>query len=367
MHHPTVRRRACGFTLVELLVVIAIIGILVSLLLPAVQAAREAARRSLCANNLKQIGLALLMHHDAEGEFPRGLYSADPTAAAGIPAEDGLAWGSRLLNFLEESPVHDRLVDNEIFLNASGFDLDFRGDPWKPAIFATANSLGMLPLPGGDTVISAFLCPSADMPERAVGEEGYRPNMTAPAPNAPFLNVGHGASHYKGCRGYCDRGMFLRTEEALNEGTCSDIDINRDGVLNDADEVRKGPKLVIRIKDVTDGTSKTISVGEAAYTFRPRDYPTWVGAYDQDGSVLFKTRDQINCNLLSITFPLTEADEQRLPGGEKSDDCAVSWHVGGAQFAFVDGSVHFLSDSLDLTVYSFLGDRIDGEVIPEFK
>jgi prepilin-type N-terminal cleavage/methylation domain-containing protein len=87
------RRRTSAFTLVELLVVIAIIGVLVALLLPAVQSAREAARRISCTNNLKQIGLAMLNHHEARGAFPRGLYAN----ATGANQEDGLGWATKLL------------------------------------------------------------------------------------------------------------------------------------------------------------------------------------------------------------------------------------------------------------------------------
>lgn len=161
--------------------------------------------------------------------------------------------------------------------------------------------------------------------------------------------------------------MFLRTEEALNRGTCPpEIDINGDGQLNEGDRVEKTPKLSIKIKDVLDGTSKTITIGESAYTVRPRDFPTWIGTYDEDGSVLFKTRDPINCNLTGFTLPLTQFDEDRLPGGSKSDDCALGWHPGGVQFAFADGSVHFLVDSLDKRIFALLGDRFDGEIFDGF-
>jgi len=359
------RRRRRGFTLVELLVVIAIIGILVAMLLPAVQAARESARRKMCANNLKQIRLAILNHHDTYGEFPHGAYTGEPGAGAGLPPEDGLGWASRLLPFIEQQPVHDQLVNNGLSLSAGGFNFDFDGNPWQPYIFNTANANGALPLPGADTSISAFLCPSVDMPLSAQGSDYYRPDLMPTYP--PYLNVGHATSHYKGSRGFCDGGMFLRTEEALDEGSCApEVDVNGDGVLDDADRIVKKPKRSIRMKDVLDGTSKTIAVGESAYTVRPRDFPTWIGTYDEDGSVLFKTRDPINCNLPNVTLPLNQFDELRLPGGSKSDDCAVSWHVAGAQFTFVDGSVRYLADRLDRRIFVLLGERTDGEVLGDF-
>src|SRR5215216_110308 len=113
-------RKHSAFTLVELLVVIAIIGLLVALLLPAVQAAREAARRTGCTNNLKQIALALLNYHDARGHFPLGAYSA---IEEDHPAEeDGLGWATQILPQLEEQSVYDKLKNNNI--------PGYQNDPW---------------------------------------------------------------------------------------------------------------------------------------------------------------------------------------------------------------------------------------------
>src|SRR5262249_55005814 len=140
-----------AFTLVELLVVIAIIGILVALLLPAIQSAREAARRAQCQSNLKQITLALLNFHEAAGEFPHGLYSAakpDPNWSA--YDEDGLGWATKILPQLEESAVYDRLVHNGI--------PNYEGNPWKPGIFRSAKAAGKAPLPGGEVLIGVFRC-----------------------------------------------------------------------------------------------------------------------------------------------------------------------------------------------------------------
>ncbi|MEM6328966.1 MAG: DUF1559 domain-containing protein [Planctomycetota bacterium] len=345
-----------AFTLVELLVVIAIIGVLVALLLPAVQSAREAARRIQCANKMKQIGLALLGHHDTNKEFPQGVYSARSDAGAGFPPEDGLGWATRLLPYLEEQPTSDQLVNNGI----SFATLNFDGNPWQPAIFIAADRSNNLPIQAGTNVLSAFICPSVDLPTTAPGPEFYRSDVTGL--RAPYFNVGHAVSHYKGSRGYCDNGLFLRAEEAENAAVCREVDYNGDGVL---DEVRKKPmrRLNVRIKDITDGTSKTIATGEAAYTVRPRDFPTWIGSYNEDGAVLFAQREVINCNLGPATHPLSAFDESRLPGGNQTDDCAIGWHPGGVHFQFVDGSVRFLSEDVTLRVFALLGDRRDGEII----
>jgi prepilin-type N-terminal cleavage/methylation domain-containing protein len=334
------RSSPAAFTLVELLVVIAIIGILVALLLPAIQAAREAARRSQCSNNLKQITLALLNFHDAQKEFPHGAYTAqlgnDPFA------EDGLSWASKTLPFIEEQNVSDRLVHNGLS--------DYDGNPWKPGIFKTARAAGKNPLTGGDAVLPVFLCPSVDLPTTVPGTG---------------INHGYATSHYKGSRGYCDRGMFLRTSEALKTGSCPPYegeDISKT-VTKDAYVSNR-----VRIQDVLDGTSKTIEVGEAAYYPNVIAYPTWVGATaNEDGSILFKTQDVINCNISARSFPLSDAELLRLPAGKAQDDCSFSWHTNGAFFGFVDGSVHFFSEDLSLRTFELLGDRMDGEPISDLN
>jgi prepilin-type N-terminal cleavage/methylation domain-containing protein len=352
-----------AFTLVELLVVIAIIGILVALLLPAIQAAREAARRSQCANNLKQITLALLNFHDTSKQFPQGAYTAaqpDPTDPNWKnDEEDGLGWATKTLPYIEEQAIYDQLVHNGI----SNYD----GNPWKPGIFKAAYAAGKHPLPGGDTVLPAFLCPTSDLPAKVPGGSWFGSTAAADP-----ITTGYGTSSYKASRGYCDLGMFLRKSESLALGSCSDIDLNGDGIL---ETVSKEPVTRIRIQDVLDGTSKTIAVGEAAYhpgkLTKPLipAFPVWIGTVTEDGAILFKTFQPINCNIGGVkSFPLSEGEYNRIPGDDPKgkDDCTFSWHVNGAFFGFVDGSVHFLNEDLDLRTFALLGDRMDGEVTPIF-
>jgi len=98
-------------------------------------------------------------------------------------------------------------------------------------------------------------------------------------------------------------------------------------------------------------------------------FPMWMGTFTEDGSVLLKTESVINCNIGGLrTFPMTQEQANLLlPAGNASDDCAFSWHLGGAFFGFVDGSVHFLTENLSLRVFWLLGDRFDQEVVPNIE
>jgi len=334
-----------GFTLVELLVVIAIIGILVALLLPAIQAAREAARRAQCQNNLKQMTLALLNFQDTQKEFPRGAYTGNLKSN-----EDGLGWATKILPYIEEQALYDKLVHNGI--TSGGFSYD--GNPWQPGIFQIAYAGGTGMIPGGETVLTAFRCPSVDLLNR----------VPTSSSGIVLRNTGYGVSHYKASRGYCDRGMYWRQGEGFSPEVCQDIDMNGDGVL---EPVTQDKMTRVRIQDVLDGTSKTIAVGEAAYVYNSdlKDYPIWMGTAKEDGSILFKTESPINCNISGKrVFPMSADEINQMTGG---DDCAFSWHQSGAFFGFVDGSVHFLTENMELRFFAMLGDRMDGEVIGEIN
>lgn len=333
-----------AFTLVELLVVIAIIGVLIALLLPAIQAARESARRVSCSNNIKQIGLALLATHDILGEFPRGAY----TGLTDATDQDGLGWATKILPAIDQQSVYDRIARNSV----PGFEQN----PWKiipngssePGFFKAAASDGQLPVDGGDAIISVFRCPSVDLPDN-VPDGGWFGGFAG-----MFRNFGYGTSHYKGSRGPADRGMFWRTSEGLKIGTAVKADYDGDGVLENI--VKEDSYKRVQMRNVLDGTSRTIAIGEAAYTTSVENFPYWMGAYVEDGSILLKTEDVINCNAPNVGFPLSPEDAELFP----NDDCAYSWHPGGAFFGFVDGSVHFLTEDLELRVFMLLGDRVDG-------
>ena len=155
------RRR--GFTLIELLVVIAIIAILVALLLPAVQQAREAARRSSCKNNLKQIGLALHNYHDTHRVFPPGqIRGRNPST--GVECGNGFSWGAMLLPFLEESAVYD--------------GLDFTIGP-----FIGSNKTFINSLAGFDFA----RCPSDTERAKTIAVHGGQPNFMASIPTTSYF------------------------------------------------------------------------------------------------------------------------------------------------------------------------------------
>jgi prepilin-type N-terminal cleavage/methylation domain-containing protein/prepilin-type processing-associated H-X9-DG protein len=349
------QRNNAAFTLVELLVVIAIIGILVAMLLPAIQAAREAARRTSCTNNLKQIALALLSYHNDHEQFPLGAYAA--VQEDHIAEEDGLGWATRILPQLEEQAIYDRLQNNEI--------PGYQGNPWitdhaagQKGIFRLAHSSGLRPIAGGESVLSAFLCPSVDLPTLSPAGDFFGQS------NEPHAGSGYATAHYKASRGHCDRGMFWKPKEGAAEYECP-YDINRDGVM---DSVPKLSYSRIRIADVTDGTSKTIGVGESAYAISSKAWPIWMGMYSESGNVMFETEDQINCGISGVkNFPLNDGEMDRIVAvaGPEPTDCTFSWHASGAYFAFVDGSVRFLDENLERTTFWLLGDRMDDLVISE--
>ncbi len=348
-----------GFTLVELLVVIAIIGVLVALLLPAVQSAREAARRIACANNVKQIGLALLNTADASGGvFPRGVYSHPKSND--LANEDGLGWATKILPSLEAQAVTAQLMNTGVVGTTGTPPINYNGNPWQPGIFRAAANANMRPFSGGAAVLPMFRCPTADLPTHV-------PDSHWELGGGPFKNSGYAVSSYKGSRGYHDLGMFWRIAEGLKVSTLVDTDFDGDGTL---DPVEKPSLTKIRLKDVTDGTSQTIAIGEAAYVPRDTDlgaFPTWVGSFNEDGATLFKTEEVINCNIGgTVGYPLAQHDADRMPLSSGQDDCTFSWHIGGAYFGFVDGSVHFLSENLEVTTFKLLGGRVDERPVGNF-
>ena len=301
------RSRLLGFTLIELLVVIAIIAILISLLLPAVQQAREAARRTQCKNNLKQLGLGLHNYHDVFNIFPQAYFASMVDGSS--QEQQGFGWGTMLLPYLDQTPLYNQLRPNGVL-----------GDPastTQQGIWQTAGG----PINGADTVLTVFLCPSCTLPSKSA-------EATAAWKN------GFGTSNYAACQGPSTPPTYSDDEK---------------GIFG---QLRTQTRST-RIRDVTDGTSNTLAFGEKAYVTvdgsnGKRDWPVWVGAVGEDEQVVFKTEfgDVMNTTV--------------------DDDSAFSFHEGGVQFTLADGSVRFVSENVDQVVYFNLGDMRDGNPVGEF-
>jgi prepilin-type N-terminal cleavage/methylation domain-containing protein len=325
----TRQRRISGFTLIELLVVIAIIAILIALLLPAVQQAREAARRTQCKNNLKQFGLALHNYHDTHLMFPFGLLCdpCDDNCDVRFPGagyagyESGFSWGYYLLPFVEQTNLYNQL--NSKYNGGSGFMSGERN-----------NGVGV---PEGKLAISVFKCPSSPIPPQVTaltinGTEsgGFYADSVIIENRRSTMNpimIGYATSDYKASAGWMEHGMFNTLEDTVGDGT--------------------GPACV-QIRDITDGTSNTLGLGESSYFGSTDEWPLALGAAFDTEQVMGHTDAN---GILNTTF---------------DDDSFFSFHTGGAHFVFGDGSVHFISENIDAFTYFYLGERDDGQVIGEF-
>ena len=319
-------RRA--FTLIELLVVIAIIAVLIALLLPAVQAAREAARRMQCTNNLKQIGIALHNYHAAVGAFPPGYLSLmDPSTAATPFDNGGPGWGwlSFSLNQMEQLPTY----------NSINFVL---------GIEFPANQTAVL------NVIGSFFCPS----------DAYRQDTftvvdattTGTTPGAPICVVA--SSNYVGSVGSGDPSSLYPWIIDPDDGPPGRDNGNGLFFRNHS----------INIAQITDGTSQTFAAGERSQNL---SRASWTGAVTNAAVPLVALQAEAGLDPEGGgALVLSHTGEGHGPNslsGLAHGDQYWSLHPGGANFLFADGSVRFIKELINFSIFQALATRAGGEVL----
>jgi len=294
--------RVTGFTLVELLVVISIIGTLVGLLLPAVQAAREAARQSTCQNNLKQIGLAAQNHHDAKKSFPPGIKSVSNRAQDGSARTwtgNALSWSVFVLPFMDEVAMYHNLRTRNNNFDVYGNSLTWYGG-------GTPNY--------GQVALKSFVCPTCPM-------GAMNPNRGS-----------NGKSNYKAILGNEDPTDLPETDAGYSR-TYSGV-----FSLNSRTTAAK----------VTDGLSKTLFFVEQDGA-SPRMGACWVGPD--------------NATWLNNSLAGTTASAGYTINGTNVWGAPGSRHPGGAYFGRGDGSVVFIGDMVNTTIYRGMGTRAGGEQV----
>jgi prepilin-type N-terminal cleavage/methylation domain-containing protein len=352
---PMHRRR--GFTLIELLVVIAIIAILIALLLPAVQQAREAARRTQCRNNLKQIGLALHNYESSYSMLPAGC------AFAGMPRNNGPAgtnsfgpgYIAMLLPFLDNAPAYNGMT-------WSGSSPGYVGE-------LPATSAGALNRPWAKGANPPVACPSFSEPGTQPNREKY--------------------SNYAGIAGAADPVTFTETRIFQHQQGAGIGKTSGGGML--------GPNSFVKFRDATDGLSNTMMVGEQGFkiirvpvvngvyswimasdvrTINATDYTGWMIGCRVDGKPpnMDPAGDDPDYRFFNVTTvryrirqePFADNIFPGMSSAMGANNPLGSFHVGGTHALLGDGAVRFLSENMDLETLKKLATRDDGQPIGDF-
>lgn len=351
---PMSRIQRRGFTLIELLVVIAIIAVLIALLLPAVQQAREAARRTQCKNNVKQLGLALHNYHDTFLTFPPGyVYSNWTTTNAGF------SWSVFLLPYIDQSPLYNTLNANTGYGGAS----------------ATAVSVGN----NFGSILTAFRCPSDSGSANLSGTTTFantaRSNYVGVFGNLPLEdNAGLTAN-----ASYNAAPAVAVFPAAVPSTTLA----NSTGVTTIGSFFTNSKN---NIRNYTDGTTNTIIVGERRVGYIAGTSGNYVGGSASWAGLPGNAAPSAKAAaaglspvalMLGTTYSKLNAQStfdsrsDVYPGTATLSDYAAtdgfgSYHVGGGHFLLADGSVKFLNDNIDFATYQKLSVIADGNTVGEF-
>ncbi|MCA9037803.1 MAG: DUF1559 domain-containing protein [Planctomycetaceae bacterium] len=318
-----------GFTLIELLVVIAIIAVLMALLLPAVQQAREAARRMQCRNNLKQLGLAIHNYHDAHSVLPPGFNRSQSFGRASYVDDSAFGWPVMLLPYLEQAPLYHQLAPNS-------------PDPLQLAVVDPAK------VPLLQTSLPVFVCPSdtGDVLNSDRALRGFNGSTVAVA-KANYVGCGGGEVHHRA--GFWD-GVFSLVQ-------------------------------CWKFRDITDGLSTTFLAGERR-SRKVSGSNNVVGAGVWCGTTTFSVvgSDDSQANVIGVAWEQLNTGAHPEIGQSSVRTPAVGFsseHVGGANFVLCDGSVRFVSENIEASVgdfndvrtwgvYQLLGKKDDGQPIGDF-
>jgi prepilin-type N-terminal cleavage/methylation domain-containing protein/prepilin-type processing-associated H-X9-DG protein len=302
---PSKHVRQSGFTLIELLIVITVIGVLIALLLPAVQAARDSARRFQCSNNLKQVGLALLNYHAHRKALPPG-YVSD-VSSTGVETGPGWGWMAHLLPHLEQTALAN--------------SIDYRRPIESPVNKAAREQL-----------VSVLLCPSNELVSPTW------PAEVRDASGNPMSEICQVAfCPYMGVYGSTDTvepgdGLFFRNSK-------------------------------VRFQDIGDGTSKTLAVGERSYNLGDA---TWVGAVTGASMYPDSYDKKVAAPHLkpSSAMILSHTGYNKGPNAKYSEiNQFFSLHRTGVNFLYADGHVVFMPETIEYSVYRAMATRAGSEVV----
>jgi len=342
----TARRR--GFTLIELLVVIAIIAVLIALLLPAVQSAREAARRMQCTNNLKQINLALHNYVDTVGSYPWG-------GGFGTIPSRGWGWLPMILSQLEQRSLYNAInfsdsCDCEAMSTIRRVVINSFFCPSDPNTGQLANDRttpGVACLGGPSTRDNPTTNRQNGMVNNYTGSYGDGYNNS---PNSPYDTAGAGLRY--GCGG-CSTGGPNVVNPAPSADCGSPTGPYGSGSNHRGLFDYRSESPAVTIASITDGLSNTFSLGEVTAVTRSQSAVWYTSTGATNGTCL-----PMNWTLQRCMRDPTYANANSWTGRGFS-----SFHSGGANFGMADGSVRFVKQSVDQRTYNALGSRRGGEVI----